>query len=166
MTPKEKEILFTQVLENHKDQIYRVCWGFSEHNVDVEDLFQEVLLNVWKGIEKFKGKSSLNTWVHKVALNTCLLWKRNKKRRVVLNFTEQAVESPEMATIENKMIHNERIQKLMDAIRSLNKIDRSIALLLLEELSHKEIAEITGTNSNNIGVKIHRIKEKLKNKLQ
>lgn len=161
MKLKERKILFTKVLENHKEQIYKVCWGFTTEHVD--DLFQETILNVWKGIESYESKASLNSWVYRVAFNTCLLWKRKAKRSVQLDFTDDKLEPSEnTASIEAKLINTERIQILMRAIRSLDKLDRSIALLLLEDLSYKEIAEITGTSTNNIGVKIHRIKEKLK----
>jgi len=166
MNQKQKEILFTEVLEHHKNQIFRICWGFATQQSDAEDLLQEVLINIWRGIEKFEGKSSLNTWVYKVAVNTCLLFQRSAKRKIKLQFHDNETQYEIAETsIESSIINNERIHKLMEAIKTLNKTDKTIALLLLEEMSYGEIAKIIGTTENNIGVKVHRIKEKLKNKL-
>jgi len=166
MNQKQKEILFTEVLDHHKNQIFRICWGFAAQQSDAEDLLQEVLINIWRGIGKFEGKSSLNTWVYKVAVNTCLMFQRNAKRKIKLQFQDSETQYEIAETsIENSIINNERIHKLMEAIKTLNKTDKTIALLLLEEMSYGEIAKIIGTTENNIGVKVHRIKEKLKNKL-
>ncbi len=73
-----------ELLANHKNQIYRICWGFSKQTQEVEDLFQEVILRLWTGIEGFRGNSSLSTWVYRITVNTCLYWKEKNNRKTIL----------------------------------------------------------------------------------
>jgi len=163
---KQKEARFQSILESHRGSIYRICWGFTSSNEDVQDLFQEVMMNIWRGLDRFRGQSELATWVYRISVNTCLLWKRSKKRRISLSSGEDRIPEQGGKTVEQDFIRSEKIIQLKEAIASLKKIDRTIALLLLEEMSYKEIAEITGLTVNNVGVKINRIKTELKKKLQ
>jgi len=162
MNKSEKEKQFLAILENHKDQIYRICWGFTKEKSDVEDLFQEVMLKTWKGLEGFEGRSSISTWLYRVTVNTCLLWKKKNKPSIELTDSNQEKSGFTASSQEDLLIQNERILKLRQAIQQLNKVDKTIALLILEEMSYDEISEITGLNINHIGVKIHRIKQQLK----
>lgn len=164
MNPIEKEKQFIQLLENHREQVYRMCWGFANQAAEVDDLFQEVMIRLWKGLEKFEGRSALSTWIYRITVNTCLYWKEKNKKSQWLPIEEQR----NIGTSQNRetqIIKNEKLEALRSAIRQLNKADKTIALLLLEELSYKEIAEVTGLTVNNIGVKIKRIKERIKRKL-
>jgi len=162
---KQKEVKFQSLLEAHRDSIYRICWGFTSSKEDVQDLFQDVMLNIWRGLDRFRGQSELSTWVYRISVNTCLLWKRSKKRRIQTT-GKDSIPDQRGQTVEQDYIRNERILRLKEAIGTLKKVDRTIALLVLEEMSYKEIADITGLSINNIGVKINRIKAELKNKLQ
>lgn len=162
---KQKEDKFQSILAAHRASVYRICWGFTSSKEDVQDLFQEVMLNIWRGLDRFRGQSEISTWVYRISVNTCLLWKRSKQRRIQITGKE-AIPEHKSQTVEQDYILNERVLRLKEAIGTLKKIDRSIALLVLEEMSYKEIAEITGLSVNNIGVKINRIKAELKKKLQ
>jgi len=162
MLKVQKEIRMQKVLENHKNQIFRICWGFSEIKEDVEDLYQEILLNIWRSIGDFKANSSLNTWIYRVSVNTCLLWKRKSKLKLNQIEEKEHASMFKSESVENLLIKNEILDALIKAIHKLKSEEKIIALFLLEELSYKEIAQIIGTNENNIGVKVYRIKEKLK----
>lgn len=163
MTQQQKEKIFLQILETQSDRIRRICWGFSKQNDEVDDLYQNVLLNIWQGLNKFEGRSEMATWIHRICINSCLLWKRKDKRLIEkLPINESAFG----LSVEEQFIKNEKIAALHTAIQTLNKMDKSIALLILEECSYKEIAEVTGLTLTNVGVKISRIKKQLKTKLE
>lgn len=160
MESSNLEQLFLKILDQHKKQVYRVCWGFTNNVHDVEDLFQEVVLNLWKGIPKFRKESAYSTWIYRITINTCLLWQKKSKKIKELK-----------SQIKPLTIASEKIEQtdtksdiliLKNAIQQLEKVDRSIILLVMEGFSYKEIADITGFKTSHVGVKINRIKSKLK----
>ena len=165
MLSQAKEKRFEEIIESHRDQIYRMCWGFAKNAFDVDDIFQEVVINIWKGYAGFKGDSSLSTWIYRITVNTCLLWKRRKNKiqeksselDLSVNMIQEEVEGREK---------NENILALRKAIQELKKIDRTLILLLLEGCSYKEISEISGLTVSNVGAKINRIKTKIKQIMQ
>jgi len=159
----QKQKIFLQILEKHGNRIQRICWGFSSIHEDVEDIYQNVLLNIWRGLNKFEGRSEIATWIHRICINSCLLWKRKEKR---LKEKTPLNESTFGLSVEEQFIKNEKILALHAAIQTLNKMDKSIALLILEECSYKEIADITGLTQTNVGVKISRIKKQLRKQLE
>lgn len=138
--------------------IIKICRAYTNSQEDYEDYYQEVCLQIWKSRDNFKGNSQWSTWIYRISLNVCLtLLKKNKKKKDIPteNFSAEEVE-------ENHFFTDEALNLLYAAIKKLTEIDRAVILLYLEEKSYKEIAEITGTNSNNIGVRITRIKSRLK----
>ena len=140
--------------------IIKICRAYSNSQVDFEDHYQEVCLQIWRSRENFKRKSEWSTWIYRISLNVCLTLKRNEQKR-----KQRLVSSNNFPEIENKETpekHDEPLLNLYRAIRVLSEIDKAIIILYLEEKSYKEIAKIIGTNANNIGVRIKRIKEKLK----
>ncbi len=165
MTAKEKEQFFLRLLEANKAQIYRICWGFSKHSEEVEDLFQEVLLLIWKGLDGYQGKSAISTWVYRITVNTCLYWKK-KNKRMPLDALQHTDLKSGAKNAEEQMVYDDNMDQLRKAIQQLNEVDRTIALLLLESVSYKEIAEITGLTTSNVGVKISRIKKRIKEILE
>lgn len=164
MTDAEKEKKFLELMTSYKNQIYRVCWGFSKNPQDIEDLFQETILNVWKGIDGFQGKSSPATWIYRITVNTCILWKKKITPLEDME-TNTLVDSPTQDT-EFEVEQNPRILQLRAAIQQLKKVDRSLILLVLEGFSYKEIAEISGISVSNVGAKLTRIKAKIKQLIQ
>ena len=154
------ELTFIQTLEDNKDKIYRICRIYAVSPVEPQDLFQEVVFQVWKSFSTFKGKSSISTWIYKIALNVCYrskmkLEKNNSKmvRLESIRF-EPAESTPDKG-------EEEKYQALHDCISSLNESDKSIVILYLEELPYKEIAAITGLIENHIAVKMKRIRKML-----
>jgi len=140
--------------------IIKICRAYTHTQEDFEDYYQEVCLQIWRSKDNFKKESEWTTWIYRVALNVCLTLV--KKKRVSTEFhdynTLQSIEQPSHAA-SNK----DAIDDLYAAIKKLSAIDRAVIILYLEEKSYQEIAQIMGTNPTNIGVRINRIKKRLKN---
>jgi len=161
----EKEELFNSIYRDHKDKIYRICCFYFQDIEDRKDLYQEILTNVWRGLETFEGRSKISTWIYRVAVNTCMaFFKKQFKEKDNLD----AYENDQYPNTHNDIDEHqeEKIEQLHFAIADLNKIEKAIVLLMLEGVQQKDIAEIMGISENNIRVKIHRIKTKLRSILK
>lgn len=155
MNPIEQE--FTKVVREHKGTIYTVCYMFSKDEDEVADLFQEILINIWKGFEKFRGDSSIRTWIWRISFNTCVSYEKKKSRRgstIPLSLNINLFDDSDEETKQIKM--------LQKRIRQLGPFDRAIVLLWLDDLSYAEIGEIVGISEKNVSVRLVRIREQLK----
>ena len=153
MNNKEED--FSRIVKENKGTIYTVCFMFSKDRNEVDDLFQDVLVNLWKGYQSFREESKLSTWMYRVALNTGISAERKKKRHT----TEPL--SLDINLYEDSDDDSRQVQQLHRLIGKLDVIDRAIVLMWLENMSYDEIACILGTSVKNISVKLVRIKEKL-----
>ena len=153
--PKEKE--FVTILNEYRTTIYTVCFMFSKDKDEVDDMYQEVSINLWKGLQNFSGKSDLKTWVYRVSLNTCISFDRKKKRRNTVPLTI------DIDLFEEKNHESKQIKALYDRINRLEPFDKAIILLWLENLPYDEIGAIVGISTKNVSVKLSRIREQLKN---
>lgn len=129
---------------------------FSKDQDEVSDLFQEILINLWKGYASFKGESSLSTWIWRISVNTCITAERKKKIRQTV---------PLSMSIDPFCDSGEefaQIRLLHSRINKLGLLDKAIILLWLENLSYEEIGSIIGISAKNVSVKLVRIREKLK----
>lgn len=143
----------------HVAIIIKICRAYTNSQEDFEDYYQEVCLQIWRSKDNFQEQCEWSTWVYRISLNVCMtLFKKKKNNHQY--FTSDSL--PEDVTEESHDFTDESLNRLYDAIRQLSEIDRGVILLYLEEKSYQEIADITGTNANNIGVRIKRIKERLK----
>ena len=129
---------------------------FAKRSSEADDLFQEVLINLWKGYSSFEGRSEVATWVWRVSLNTCITADRKAKSR---HRTELAMKQN---LYEDDDTDSKQIRKLYARIRQLKPFDRAIVLLWLENLSYDEIASIVGISVKNVSVRLVRIREQLK----
>lgn len=148
---------FANIVRKHKSTIYTVCYMFSQDNDEVEDLFQETLINLWKGFAQFRGDSSPATWIWKVSLNTCISFDRKKRRR-----GESVPLSMSINLFEDDDNDSRQIEMLRKRINQIGPFDRAIVLLWLENLSYEEIGEIVGITAKNVSVRLVRIREQLK----
>lgn len=155
------ESAFLKIVEDNQGIIYKVCKMYRDTKEDQEDLFQEIVLQLWKAFPEFRKESKVSTWMYRIALNTAIAIFR--KNRVELEFIESI---PKSYQPNNEDIMSENEERMFEAIRKLNKAERAIIALYLEDYPYKEIAKITGISENYIGVKISRIKETLKNILK
>ena len=146
---------FAQIAKENKSTIYTVCYMFSKDTDEVNDLFQEVLVNLWKGMSSFKGQSDIRTWIYRIALNTCISTDRKKKITTIpLSMDANLFQDQDEDTKQVKLLHN-RISKLQP-------FDKAIVLLWLENISYDEIGEIVGITTKNVASRLFRIKEKLR----
>lgn len=155
MEPKEQE--FTSIVKEHKSTIYTVCYMFSKDADEVNDLFQDILLNMWKGFDGFQGRSNIKTWIYKVALNTCITIDRKKKKRNTVEL------SLDINLYEDNDSDTKQIKLLYDRINKLGPFDRAIILLWLDNMPYDEIGAVVGISPKNVSVRLVRIKEQLKN---
>ncbi|MEZ4827838.1 MAG: RNA polymerase sigma factor [Bacteroidia bacterium] len=147
--------LFEDVYEKHKDRIYRLCCILVHDRTQTDDLYQEVLINIWKGIDQFQGKAKIETWIYRVVLNASINFNlKQKSRREIVGDLPELPEtiSPEKGQTEI----------LLEKIGLLKSTDRALIGLYLEGYAYKEIAEILGMTPTHVGVKINRIKTQLK----
>ncbi len=154
---KEKELEFNRIVKANKAAIFTVCYLFSKDQDEVNDLFQETLINLWRGFEGFQGKCDVKTWIWRVSLNTCLTFERKKKRRV-----DTLPLTMDINLFTDTDDDTKQVQMLYRRINKLGVLDRAIILLWLENMSYEEIGEIIGISTKNVSVKLVRIKEQLK----
>ncbi|MCM1041415.1 MAG: sigma-70 family RNA polymerase sigma factor [Bacteroides sp.] len=152
---------FTRLVREQKETIYTVCYMFSDNPDEVSDLFQETLVNLWRGFRRFRGESSVRTYVWRIALNTCINADGRKKRRQK-HETPYDMRQLEPALFEGGTEQTKQARMLHGRIRKLGFFDRAIVLLWLEDLSYEEIGAIVGISARNVGVRLFRIKEELK----
>lgn len=151
------ELDFTQLVKKQKGTIYTVCYMFSSDPDEVSDLFQETLINLWKGFPKFRGDSKPETWIYRVALNTCISADRKKQSQ-----GERIPLTMDINLYADNDDDSRQVQQLYKRINRLGLVDRAIVLMWLENMSYDEIGNILGISAQNVGVKLFRIKEELK----
>ena len=144
------------MVKEHKNTIYTVCFMFSKDSDEVNDLFQEVLINLWQGFASFEGKSKIDTWIWRVSFNTCISQERKKKRTSAIPL------SMGIDLFNDKDDDTKQVKMLYDRIHRLKPFDRAIILLWLEGMPYDEIAAIVGITTKNVSVRLYRIKEELK----
>jgi RNA polymerase sigma-70 factor (ECF subfamily) len=140
--------------------IIKICRAYTDSQEDFEDYYQEVCLQIWRSRDKFRGDSKWSTWIYRLSLNICLTLIKKKKRNRQHHTSDYQIQTE---AIEDELtFSDESLNLLYEAIKQLSEIDRAVILLYLEEKPNKEIADIIGTTPNNIGVRVNRIKERLK----
>jgi len=142
--------------------IIKICRAYTNTQEDFEDYYQEICLQIWRSKDNFKEQSAWSTWIYRLSLNVCLTFLKKKKNN---KQNDNSDILPDEVLVDSKAFSDESLNQLYEAIKQLSEIDRGIILLYLEEKSYQEIADIMGTNTNNIGVRITRIKDRLKKKL-
>jgi len=159
-----KEEQFKQIVDQNKERILRICRFYAPSEEDCKDMYQEVLINVWKSLEKFRGDSEIGTWIYRIAVNTSLTFAGKQYKRMKLNID---VETSGLKNLldedkDEALVKESRLQELQVQLNQLTVIDKALMGLVLEGLSTKEIADVIGITEPNVRVKIHRIKEDLR----
>jgi RNA polymerase sigma factor (sigma-70 family) len=152
---------FVSVVRDHRNLIYKICYSYCADPESRKDLQQEILLQLWKSIDKFDGRAKISTWIYKVALNTAIFYYRkndkHKTGRVSIDAT--AISLSDLAP---DAVLEEKLAVLHGFIERLNELDKALILLYLDDNRHKDIGEILGLSETNVATKISRIKKSLK----
>lgn len=139
--------------------IIKICRAYTDNQEDFEDYYQEVCLQIWRSRDNFHEQSEWSTWIYRLSLNVCLTLLKKRKIKSRLFASDYL---PPEAQEDSQSFEDESLNHLFDAIRQLSEVDRAVIVLHLDEKSYQEIGNIVGTNPNNIGVRITRIRERIK----
>ena len=163
----EKEEDFKRIVADNDNRIKSIARYYTHSNDDFSDLYQEILINVWKSLKNFKGDSSISTYIYRVALNTAITFANKETKRLSyrIDWNLEKFESVLTTDNEESNITPKMEEELQNELNNLSIIDRTIIILLLENVSSKEISQIIGISEPNVRVKIHRIKNDLRTKL-
>ena len=148
---------FLTTITQHQGMLHKLCRLYRDTLEDREDLFQEMIYQLWKSFPAFKGNAKISTWIYRIAVNTCLTYLRSEKRQAKEELTEQLAETKREELSEK----NEQVALLYKCISKLEESERIIITMVLDEVPYPEIAEISGISEGNLRVKIYRIKQKL-----
>ncbi len=153
------EAQFLQLIGQHQGVIHKICRLYRDSPEDREDLFQEIVFQLWRSVPAFEGKSQFSSWMYKIALNTAIASFRRKKPDIT--YTSDLPDQP-----APQYDPGEQHERLFETLKQLNDGDKALMALYLDDLSYKEIAEITGMSESNVGVKLNRIKSKIQQLLK
>jgi len=160
LLPKLNQDEFITLVNQHKAMLYKVCNLYCSTESDKQDLFQEIVIQLWGAYPRFRGDSKFSTWLYRIALNTAISDLRKQKNYIKTVEPERL--PTEIQDIQYNKDREEKLQQLYKAINHLTEIDRAIVMLYLEDKSYEEMEDILGINQNNLRVKMNRIKEKLR----
>jgi RNA polymerase sigma-70 factor (ECF subfamily) len=157
LTENEQRQVFEGWLSQYKGLFFKIVRAYAVTAMDQDDLFQEIAVQVWSSIPSFRGESSAATWIYRVAINSAIKWVQKERKHPPAG----EIDGIQHILLDKGMVVDERLAWLYEEIHQLNEIDRSIALLLLDGFSYKEMAAMLGITESNVGVKINRIKKQL-----
>jgi RNA polymerase sigma-70 factor (ECF subfamily) len=165
----KKEEQFNRLVAENNERIKRICSYYNSNATDQQDMYQEILVNIWKSLDSFRGDSAVSTWIYRVAINTSLSFTGKAYKHMKLMVPADNCHLNNVLDDENfeaKQLQEQQLEKLQNELNQLSVIDKALISLLLEGLSMKEIASVIGITESNVKVKIHRIKTQLKEKLE
>ncbi|MCG6186817.1 RNA polymerase sigma factor [Maribellus maritimus] len=164
-----KEEKFNAIVAENSTRIRNICRYYNSNGEEQKDMYQEVLVNIWKSLDSFRGDSALSTWVYRVAVNTSLTYtgKAFRHMKLMVNGDTKNLNSVlDDEDLKEKLEQEDQLDKLQTELNQLSVIDKALISLMLEGLSMKEIADVIGITEPNVKVKIHRVKTQLKEKLK
>ena len=151
---------FEEVLESNKEKIYRLCSIYAVSPLEPQDLFQDVVYQIWKSFSTFEGKSNINTWIYKIALNVCYSSKKRLDKREGKKIRLETIQFHKSEVTQDQDLE-EKYKALQSCIVALDEKDRVLVILHLEELRYKEIADIMSLTENYVAVRMKRIRKRL-----
>lgn len=151
---------FLQLVNKNQGIIRKVCHLYGRNDADKDDLYQEIVIQLWKSFGSFRGEAKFSTWMYRIALNTAISNLRKQSRKVALSFPEFI--PVELADTDEEKIKEEKLKEMYAAISRLTEVEKAIVMLYLEDKTYDEMEEILGISSGTLRVKMNRIKEKLR----
>lgn len=160
MQPRNEQDTFISLVNEHRGILHKICRLYCSSDIDRQDLFQEMVVQLWRSYPSFLGKSKFSTWLYRIALNTAISDLRKQKRRI--RSIDPDLLPAELQDIQYSREKEEQLQLLYDAINQLTEIEKALTMLYLEDKTYQEMEEILGITQNNLRVKMNRIKDKLR----
>lgn len=158
MKPKEQQHIFEQWLAQHKGLLFKVVRAYAFNSHDQDDLFQEMTTQVWNSVPRYRGDSSVSTWIYRVAFYAAIGWSKKEKRH---RDKHQSIQREDRLLSQRSNPENPKLEWLYEQISQLDEIDRSLTLLMLDGFSYREIGDTMGISQSYVGVKLNRIKKRL-----
>lgn len=160
---KVSSLSFEEILDEHGDSVFRICKAYVGATIELDDLYQEAIINVWKSLKSFRNESKLSTWIYRVAVNTAITYRHKINKQGLRETYPETMEyfQEDLSDKHEKLERETQYALLLKAIEQLKPDQRIIIGLFLEDLSYKEIADVIGKDTNYVGVKLSRIKEQL-----
>ena len=160
-TTADKEREFIAITDHYKDVVAKVCSLYVSQTAGFDDLYQEVLINIWQGMESFRGEAKMSTWIYRTAINTCITWHRRNGRHggsTTMRLEDIMIDPADTGDTAAVL---EEYRELYRLISMLGPIDKALITLWLDEKPYDEIGHIMGMSQSNVAVRIHRIKDRL-----
>lgn len=165
MEPLEnRKETFISVFHQYRDKILRLCYSYLDDRNFLEDVYQDILTAIWVGLPGFREESGYGTWVYRITVNTVFLFNRREKRKHSVRLSDQLIDRS-VTELENKIHQEKKLELLYREVAKLEEVDRIIMGLYLEGQKYDEIGRILGLSSNYVGVKISRIKDRIRKQL-
>jgi RNA polymerase sigma-70 factor (ECF subfamily) len=157
---ESKEVVFLQMMEQHKAMLFKICRIYQDDLDDRNDLLQEITLQLWKVFDTYRGESKITSWMYRVALNTAIVFFKKQKRRPD---SEQLPDNLEVADDKNNAGEKEeQLALFYRAVQQLDKVEKALVYLYMEDEPYETIAATLGISEVNARVRINRVKNKLK----
>lgn len=153
-SPRQEK--FLEIADRYKEVIARVCSVYASAAAPFADLYQEVMVNLWLGLESWRGEAKMSTWIYRLAINTCITWQRHNRRHSATVAIDDVFEFPDIS--EDK---TGAIQELYALINRLDSFDKALITLWLDEKPYEEIAQVLGISKTNVATRLSRIRAKL-----
>ncbi len=153
---RNRQQQFLDLADKYKEVIAKVCSVYTSETAPFADLYQEVMINIWTGLDGFRGDAKASTWVYRIALNTCITWHRRNKRHSLGVSIEAGFDIPDSSTESAS-----DIAELYSLISKLDQFDKALITLWLDEKSYEEISAILGISKTNVATRLHRVKLRL-----
>ena len=149
---------FLDIVRENEGLIYKVCYMYAENDEHLKDLYQEVIANIWQGLDSYRGQSKVSTWIYRIAINTCVSYLRRNSR---YGRSETIDDVRALSIVDEGYEHAQQLKAMYEMIGLLGKLDKAIIMLWLDEYSYDEISAMTGISRNNVASRLHRIKQRL-----
>ncbi len=158
MTEQQQNEIFNSWLKQHRAILFKIVKAYAFNHQDQEDIFQEMAVQIWRSVPKFRNNCAVTTWMYRIALNTALKWSVRERKH---QNGREGLEHTAYILTEQSDFKDERLEWLYEQIARLDKVDRSLCLLMLDGFSYKEMSKIVGISESYVGVRINRIKKHL-----
>lgn len=156
MEVSEKESLLSEILTSYRPLLKKVCYMYATDEESFKDLYQETIINLWQGLDRFRGDAQISTWIYRIAFNTCVSYKRTLARQGEHVELDAA---GNIAADDNS--RDDNLRMLYSLISRLNPVDKALIMMWLDEKSYEEMSDVIGLSKANVATRIHRIKSRL-----